>query len=971
MASQKQYPRQKVLVLALGAAIASMVSLSAVASCAVTSIDLGGNWGWTAGDCSITSGQNIYNNAVSGLVASGSVGALTNDGTIGGYTFGIYNSGTIASITNNDGGSIFAYSAYPGSAALYNTSGGSILSLTNNAGGTISSGSTGIRNSGSIGTLSNSGMISGGGGIGYAFFAGIVNTGSIGILNNNNGGVIQGNNTGILNHGGSIGTLTNSGVISGNVFGIDNTIGSIGTLTNNNGGSITSGTNVGAGVGIANSGTIGTLTNTGWIYGGSIGLDNSGTISALNNNASLTGGDTGIVNSGTIGSLTNSGVIDSTLKTAINNSSIGSIGVLTNTSSGTIVGSVGIDNAGVIGSVANAGTIAGASAILNAATGTLGTVTNSGVIAGNIVNLSSQDLVIDGGAGSIFGTLTGSTNSDGLYNSGALNIGTITSTLSNVTLGSGNLLLNDNINVGSNIVNNTGASLQVNNTINITGNYNQSAGASLLIGVANNAVATGSSSTDSGYGRLVVSGDATIAAGSSVNLKALNTYAFAVGQRFVVVEAAGSGTNYNQASLNYTASGFTGSITGTSVTDGSNQDLVLTLAAAPTPPSTPTPPTSPATIPNAISSLGGLANYTGVNPALLNLFDAANALGATGSTAALNKAGTQLCPTQQANSSAAAAAPTLDVLNVVAAHANSLQLAQADGGSASGISTGESTPGWAVWGQAFGGHASQNERDDVPGYNANYGGLLLGLDKAISENWRVGGVFTYSNTLINDTDNAEGDSTRVNAYGLIGYASYAGKPWYVNLSGGVVQQRYDTSRLIDFPGFSGNATGQFGGQQYVARVEGGYPLALGSMTFTPLASLTYTDLHQQGYTESGGNGAALSVDATHTASVKSGLGFKLEQGFSTRYGDVVPDLQLQWIHEYDHTRQVTGAGFAVDPSQTAFTSVGAAPVSDVAGVSVGVSLLRASNLSLSLRYELQAGGGFVSQTGSLRLRQLF
>jgi len=36
-----------------------------------------------------------------------------------------------------------------------------------------------------------------------------------------------------------------------------------------------------------------------------------------------------------------------------------------------------------------------------------------------------------------------------------------------------------------------------------------------------------------------------------------------------------------------------------------------------------------------------------------------------------------------------------------------------------------------------------------------------------------------------------------------------------------------------------------------------------------------------------------------------------------------------------------------------------------------VTLLRANNLSLSARYELQLAKGFVSQTGSLRLRQQF
>jgi len=59
----------------------------------------------------------------------------------------------------------------------------------------------------------------------------------------------------------------------------------------------------------------------------------------------------------------------------------------------------------------------------------------------------------------------------------------------------------------------------------------------------------------------------------------------------------------------------------------------------------------------------------------------------------------------------------------------------------------------------------------------------------------------------------------------------------VNLSGGVVQQQYDTSRAVNFQGLSGTAGGHFSGQLYVARAEAGYPLALGGLTLTPLASL--------------------------------------------------------------------------------------------------------------------------------------
>jgi len=590
-------------------------------------------------------------------------------------------------------------------------------------------------------------------------------------------------------------------------------------------------------------------------------------------------------------------------------------------------------------------------------------------------NLSSNDLSISGGTGTIFGTLTG-------YGGGST-IGTITNTASNVVFGSGNLLLNDNINVGSNAVNNTGtAVLQVNQPVTITGNYNQGSGATLQIGVAGTSAGQ--------YGQLVVTGDATIASGSSVTLQS-NGYAFAAGQRYVVVDTAGTAV-YNPGSLTYSINGYTSTVTGTVTANGSHSDLVLDVVSATsnstststsgsttgtgstaTTGSTTSTGSNPAlfaTAPNAITSLSGLLGYTGISsPALLNLYNAALGSLSGGSAATANRIGKQLGATQTGSASASAA-PTFDALNVVGAHVNSLRLAQAAGET--GVASGEGPPQWGVWGQAFGGHASQNERDDVDGYSANYAGLLLGVDRSINDHWRAGGVFSYSNTAINNTGDTAGDTTRVNGYGLIGYASYTGSPWYVNLSGAVVQQQYDTTRVVSMQGFSGTASGHFSGQQYVARAEAGYPLALRGATLTPLASLTYSYLNQGGYTESGGNGAALSVGSSHASSVKSSLGARLEKGFTTRYGEIVPQLQAQWIHEYNHTRQVTGASFAADPTgQTAFTTVGAAPVADLADIALGVTLLRANNLSLSVRYELQAAPGFVSQTGTVRLRQLF
>jgi outer membrane autotransporter protein len=904
-------------------------------------------------------------------------GALSNSGTISGLYAGINNNGTISTLTNSG-----------------------VISDSNHKG---------IYNTGSINTLTNSGAISANGASSYGIYnvyGGAIGTAGVDSSGLYNTGAIQGGYVGIYNgFDDSIITLSNSGggVISGGIIGIDNSYGNITVLNNTLGGVISGGN-----IGIINGGTIDTLNNSGVIsstvtitsgtvngnginnvgmidtlnnaVGGTIsstatisGTGAIGTISGIYNQAATTYGSSSPQPGGTIGTLNNSGLVTGATSGLTNG---GTITVLNNTVGGTISGSIGINNlgptttivgggsftitttAGTIGTLNNGGTISGAAYAINNS-GSLGTITNAGVIAGNIANTSSNALSINGGAGAVFGTLTG-------FSAGS--IGTITNTASNVAFGAGNQLLNDNINVGSNTVTNTGT-LQINNQIGITGNYSQSAAGALKIGVADNAVTSTGTTSDTGYGRLVVSGSANIAAGSSVALTKLNSYNFAQGQRYVVVQAASSGTNYNAGSLIYTATGF--QVTGASVVDGGNSsvlDLVLTLGNGIS-----SAPINSATSANAVASLSGLFNYansTGTNAALMALSNAVAALG--GSPAEANRAGAQLSPTATvAATSQAAAAPTQAVLGVVGAHVDGMRVAQADGQS--GVAAGESASGVAMWGQAFGGNATQGMRDGISGYHAGYNGLLIGADTQLGDNWRVGGLGSYANTSVaNDGDNS-GSATHVTSYGLIGYAGYAADKWYLDMSAGAVQQQYNSMRAIGFNGFSGTANGQFNGMQYVASVQGGYPIKLASnTTLTPLAGLSYSRQHQDAYTESGGNGAALNVGATNSNSVKSDIGAKLERSFVTAYGALAPSAQLTWRHEYEKNGVQSVSSFAADTTGvTSFTTLGPTPIADTGVLVLGVTLTRSENVSLTARYSVEAASGYTSQTADVRLRYQF
>lgn len=629
--------------------------------------------------------------------------------------------------------------------------------------------------------------------------------------------------------------------------------------------------------------------------------------------------------------------------------------------SNTINGNASLTNSGTISGVdygayldssanniSNSGTIRsqGKSLILS---GGASTIANTGTLAGDIENTAAAALTISGASGSGSGVLTGYNNS----------IGTITSTGADVVLSSGNLLLNDHINAGTHTVNNSGSQLQINNRLDITGNYTQAAAAGLILGVASGATTNGNSS-DSGYGSLQVDGNTTLAAGTTISLKKLDSaYSFARGQRYVAISTSGT-TNYDPANLNYLASGFT--VSGANVIDNGRTALVLSLGDA----------VNPATTSNAQSAFNGLINYGGANQRLLNVLNAALALG---STSEANKAGAQLSPaagTVAANQAVSSA--TNKIVDVISAHVDGLRLAQA--GSGSGIATGESAGHWAWWGQALAGSAQQSMRDNVSGFRASYSGLLMGLDRSVEERWRVGALTSYvSNSVVGRDDNA-GSSSHVDSYGAMAYAGYTADRWYADASIGVIKHHYDTARVIDFTGFSSIAGGRFQGLQNIVSLEAGLPVRLDRMwsrtTLTPIGKISYSNLRQDAYTETGGNGAALRVDGVSANSLKSEVGFKLERMVDTAYGELSPAIQIGWRHEYRSNALRTISSFADDTTGTStFVSSGATPLRDSGVLALSATLVNRQNLTITARYTMEAAPGYMAQTGDLRLRYQF
>ncbi len=914
--------------------ISDVVSVPLFLSSSVVQID--GTVGELNNNGTITSLNQYQNGKVVAVSASGVINTLTNSGTMKGvqntynnnYDFNSYNNGTIDNA-------------------------GTINTLINTAEGKIS-GSRAISNQGTIDTLANAGVIS---------FTPAENN------------VNSGQNSAIFNNG-TIGTLHNTGTIDGGA-------------TDNYGSS-----------GIYNQSTINSIVNDNKINGSFAGINTYGTINTIENNGQITGNFTAIYSNGALGSIINNGELSG-------NSSGIYIWNYYNQSATTQIVNNGLLTGGYYALLVGSNSSDGV------------TLTNSGVIAGEIYALNATTLNINGGT-TTMGTLTGLEGATGTIMG------------SDVIFGTGSLLLNDNIvtstpefglmslqmsdeqPVSNGTVVNEAASLQVNNSINIAGDYHQKAAATLISGVSDLADARGDLLADTGYGRLNVTGNAIIDAGSSVNLlRTGSTYQFAEGQRYVVINAAGAETDYHADQLNYKALGYRGTVNGSVAELDESKALVLTLGAEPvitepvepqpepipevTPPvvtepdvtapvvTVPTPPTQPApaepapaqptkrgyaTIPSATAALGGLANYSGIaSPQLLNLYNASLAIE---DKQEANRVGERLSTSQNLNTSSAATVATSTAQAVVGAHIDAVRNPQASG--ASGVATGDDyANNWIVWGQPFGGYARQDSTDNVSGYTAKFGGLIIGADRALGDDWRLGAALNYSNTSVHGKDNLSGNNSTADNYGVIGYAGYTGNPWYLNLSAGLNRQNYSSVRRADFTGFSGAAHGKFNGQSITLQSELGYPIALpADVVLTPLAGLTYGYQHVDGYSETGGNGMALDVSSTHAQSVVSDIGARIGKTFATGLGNLTPFAQVSWIHQYDNRQVSSHATYAADAiGETSFITKGASPVEDMAGVAVGTTLYDANDLSLDARYDLQAGDRYQAHTFSLRLRKSF
>ena len=338
----------------------------------------------------------------------------------------------------------------------------------------------------------------------------------------------------------------------------------------------------------------------------------------------------------------------------------------------------------------------------------------------------------------------------------------------------------------------------------------------------------------------------------------------------------------------------------------------------------------------------------------------------TSSSQDVRKASEQLRPEANNASTQAAMSAANQVSSVIGMHQD--QVRTASNGN-SGVSTGEAAQGLGFWMQGFGFKGDQNQRGGVDGYSASTGGFVFGADKAIGEgDLRLGAALAYGTTTVDGQGTTTANRTNIDSYQGNVYGSWNAGAWYVDAALGYGQHQYKTRRYVALAG--ANMSGNHDADQYSAKIGVGYPMALGGVTLTPLAALSYVHLDQAGYreTDATNSGAALTIGDTKTDSFRSGLGAKVSLPLSS--GTVKTALEAHgiWNHEFADTNQNIVASFV---GGTTFTTAGINQARDSANLGLGLSMNSTNGQTLSVNYDADVRSSYVGHTASMKFRYDF
>ncbi len=257
---------------------------------------------------------------------------------------------------------------------------------------------------------------------------------------------------------------------------------------------------------------------------------------------------------------------------------------------------------------------------------------------------------------------------------------------------------------------------------------------------------------------------------------------------------------------------------------------------------------------------------------------------------------------------------------------------------------------FADGGAAFG---SQKSTVNQTGYDFTLGGFSAGGDCRVADNLLLGLATGYSHTAAGFRDS--GGSVNVNTWPLDAYAAYFANSLYAYGSLGYALNLFDLERGVNFGGLSRTAQSSTTGHQFNAYGETGYDIRLWRYILTPAATLAYSHIWVNSFTETDAGALNLQVASQTADSLQTGLGGRLTVPF--RAGQVKAAPQVYAFYEHEFADGSRGLNASLSQGGSTFNFQTGAAKRNFAVVGGSLTLGLKNNLWAQVNYNAEVGRG--------------
>jgi outer membrane autotransporter protein len=276
-----------------------------------------------------------------------------------------------------------------------------------------------------------------------------------------------------------------------------------------------------------------------------------------------------------------------------------------------------------------------------------------------------------------------------------------------------------------------------------------------------------------------------------------------------------------------------------------------------------------------------------------------------------------------------------------------------------------------MWLQGYGQSAKQDTRQGIKGFDSGTLGLAVGADtSAICSNGTIGIAINHSMTVVN-SKNANTTHAEVGNYGftLYGTRDFSNNNFARAQAGFALNLINATRHNAGGPGLEAN--GSYYSQQYAAKILAGHDFTpTEGMTLTPTADVSYTNLQQPGYTETGTSTTLLSVKGSTFNMLKGGVGLDAGWKMQDKSGNMFKPV-LRAGYEYDVLGKKVEATSDFVGGGPSFNTTGASPARNIFTAGAQATYITTANWDFSAKYDYTYKTDYQSHAGTLRATMHF